>query len=84
MAEKRWPQEEKSSHHRAPRHDASPYANVTSGDGTAETGRGGKCQQDAHALDTGGGYAVTISGIPSPHRFRVSPNGKPRVELSFS
>ena len=79
MAEKRWPQEEKSAHNG---HEARPRSlkGRESNERNPETGAAGKKnEKTSDALNTGG-HAVTIDDIPSLEWFQVHPNGKSRVE----
>ena len=80
MAEKRWPQEEKSAHNGQ---EAGPRSlkGRESNDRNPETGAAGKKnEKNSDALDTGGAHAVTIGDIPSLERFQVHPNGKSRLD----
>ncbi len=80
MAEKRWPQEEKSAHNG---HEARPRSlkGRESNERNPETGAAGKKnEKTSDALDAGGPHTVTIGNIPSLERFQVYPNGKSRVE----
>ena len=74
MAEKRWPQEEKSAHNGQ---EAGPRSlkGRESNDRNPETGAAGKKnEKNSDALDTGGAHAVTIGDIPSLEWFQVHPN----------
>ena len=78
MAEKRWPQEEKSAHNGQ---EAGPRSlkGRESNDRNPETGpQGKKNEKNSDALDTGRAHAVTIGDIPSLERFQVHPCGKYR------
>ena len=80
VAEKRWPQEEKSAHNGQ---EARPRSlkGRESNERNPETGAAGKTNaKTSDALDTGGAHAVTIGDIPSLEWwFQVHPNGKSRL-----
>ena len=42
-------------------------------------GRRHENEHEAHALDTGGGHAVTIVAVPSLERFQADRNGKSQL-----
>ena len=78
MAEKRWPQEEKSAHNG---HEARPRSlkGRESNERNPETGAAGKKNEgNSDALDTRGSHIVRMGDISSLERFQVHPNGKSR------
>ena len=79
MAEKRWPQEEKSAHNE---YEARPRVlkGCESDERNPETGAAGKKhEENSDALDTAGAHAVTIVDTPILDRIQVHPNGKFRT-----
>ena len=79
MAEKHWPQEEKSAYNgyesqpRSLKGRESDERNPETGDSEK------KYEENSDALDTGGAHAVTIGDIPSVEWFQVRPNGISRL-----
>ncbi len=75
MAEKRWPQEEKSAHNG---HEARPRSlkGRESNERNPETGAAGKKnEKNFSRARHGGAHAVTIGDIPSLERFQADPYG---------